>query len=157
MATWPRAQNTKPCSTGCGRPSHARTLCKACYDRDLKERNPEYAARQLAQAAAHQASQAGKDYRRARGPRKLTPEQLSRKSELTRQRKYGLNPSAYEALELRSGGLCESCQRPGKLVVDHDHRTGKVRGLLCRRCNTGVGFFEDNPETLERLAAYLRG
>lgn len=41
-------------------------------------------------------------------------------------------------------------------VVDHDHVTGKVRGLLCRQCNSALGFAGDNPERLERLARYLR-
>ncbi len=39
--------------------------------------------------------------------------------------------------------------------IDHDHSTGKVRGLLCSCCNTGIGMFKDNPDVLDRAAFYL--
>jgi len=42
-----------------------------------------------------------------------------------------------------------------KLLIDHDHETGKIRGLLCHRCNTGLGFFLDNPHFLTNAAFYL--
>jgi hypothetical protein len=41
------------------------------------------------------------------------------------------------------------------LVVDHDHETGEVRGLLCNRCNTGLGFFADNRGYMRRALTYL--
>ncbi len=64
------------------------------------------------------------------------------------------------------GGVCAICQRPpwGKsargsyikrLSVDHDHETGKPRGLLCSQCNFGVGNFRNNPEWLDRAIHYL--
>ena len=40
-------------------------------------------------------------------------------------------------------------------VVDHDHDTDQIRGLLCRRCNLGIGYFDDNPENVLRAAEYL--
>ena len=43
-----------------------------------------------------------------------------------------------------------------KLAADHDHETGKARGILCRQCNTGIGMLQDNPEILEGAAAYIR-
>lgn len=44
----------------------------------------------------------------------------------------------------------------GLLVVDHDHNTGVVRGLLCHNCNRALGLLQDNPETLEVAIAYLK-
>ena len=47
------------------------------------------------------------------------------------------------------------CGKDEKLVVDHDHKTGKVRGLLCNHCNRGLGHFRDNVKFLEDAVKYL--
>ena len=69
---------------------------------------------------------------------------------------YGITLADYEAMFARQGGACAICKRTGMpLCVDHCHRTGEVRGLLCRRCNRASGFYEDNPDLLLAAAAYL--
>lgn len=100
-----------------------------------------------------------------------------RKSERQRQvelrndhlrRKYGLTGDEYDALLDRQGGVCAICRQPERLMgrgrvrrlaVDHDHRTGKVRGLLCASCNTVLGQLRDDPEWaadfVRRMRAYL--
>ena len=50
---------------------------------------------------------------------------------------------------------CVICGDTGNLVVDHDHLTGKVRGMLCNHCNRGLGHFRDSPMLLEFAAQYL--
>jgi hypothetical protein len=50
---------------------------------------------------------------------------------------------------------CVICGNEGKLVVDHDHKTGHVRGMLCNHCNRGLGHFRDDPTLLEFAAQYL--
>lgn len=76
------------------------------------------------------------------------------------QRKYGITAEEYERMLEEQGGACAICRRspdPKKaLAVDHDHRTGQVRGLLCDPCNRAIGQLADDPERLERGAGYLR-
>lgn len=76
-------------------------------------------------------------------------------------KQYGLTPEQYAALFAGQGGLCAICRDAersgaGRLVVDHDHTTGAVRGLLCRQCNAGIGMLQDSTETLAAAMAYLR-
>lgn len=76
-------------------------------------------------------------------------------------KKYGLTLESYAALVESQGGVCACCRLPhrGKrtkrLFVDHDHATGKVRGLLCYHCNTGIGALGDNAEGVRRALDYL--
>lgn len=76
------------------------------------------------------------------------------------QSTYGLPPGTYGILYSFQGGTCAGCRRARgiskKLAVDHDHSTGRVRGLLCSTCNRLLGHFRDDPETFLRLAAYLK-
>jgi len=75
-------------------------------------------------------------------------------------RKYGITAQGYAELLFLQGGVCKICKGPGKaygrLVVDHDHETGVVRGLLCNTCNAGLGQFKDSVELLEAALAYLK-
>ncbi len=54
-------------------------------------------------------------------------------------------------------GVCAICLVPGPEHVDHDHKTGRVRAILCFNCNGGPGQFKDRPELLRRGADYLEG
>ncbi len=76
---------------------------------------------------------------------------------------YGLTPEEVESMRVSQGGVCKTLgcgsdgtdTKHGKLCIDHCHATGKVRGLLCSRCNSGLGFFKDNPALLRAAADYL--
>lgn len=69
-----------------------------------------------------------------------------------------LTNAEYDGLLERQGGVCAVCgeKREGRLVVDHDHETGKVRGLLCNFCNVALGFFRDDERRVVAAAEYLR-
>lgn len=76
--------------------------------------------------------------------------------------RFGIDAHAYEELLAKQEGVCAVCRRKERiagrrLAVDHCHKTGAVRGLLCQACNTGLGKFEDNPVLLARAAQYLGG
>jgi hypothetical protein len=73
---------------------------------------------------------------------------------------YGLQPGDYERLYESQGFRCAitGCRATGKtkrLAVDHDHKTGEVRGLLCGPHNQLIGYNRDNPEAFRSLADYL--
>lgn len=74
--------------------------------------------------------------------------------------KYGITVEQYELLLKRQKGVCAICRRPPKararLSVDHDHKTKKVRGLLCLSCNFALGHFEDQLGWLKRALQYLQ-
>ena len=74
---------------------------------------------------------------------------------------YGVPYGFREEMAARQGYRCVICSRylpeKGDLVMDHCHKTGQVRGLLCKWCNAGLGNFKDNPEFLKAAAEYLLG
>lgn len=70
---------------------------------------------------------------------------------------YGITSEEYHRYLIEQGGVCAICggNRSGKqLAVDHDHATGEVYGLLCQKCNVGLGYFVDNSEWLRKAAEY---
>ena len=76
-----------------------------------------------------------------------------------RLRRYKLTRAKYDAMLQAQDGLCAICRSPTekeRLCVDHDHATGAVRGLLCKRCNTGIGYLRDSIELLDSAIQYLK-
>lgn len=75
------------------------------------------------------------------------------------QRKYGVTPATYKAMlrkQHRRCAICEGTAGKRRWHVDHTHSTGKVRGLLCGKCNIMLGMARDNPSVLIKGAAYLQ-
>lgn len=81
--------------------------------------------------------------------------------------RYGIGAAEYQAMFDQQKGLCLICEKPETslnqltheprlLSVDHCHDTGKVRGLLCKRCNTGIGAFEEDPDLMKAAIRYIR-
>jgi hypothetical protein len=72
------------------------------------------------------------------------------------KRQYGISLEEYDRMVEEQDGCCNICnRRVDKLVVDHDHVTGKVRALLCNKCNLLIGFAKDNPKVILQATAYL--
>lgn len=90
-------------------------------------------------------------------------DRIPKNKEYHLRQEYGLSLEQYDGLAEMQNGACAICHasisRGGwkydSLVVDHNHSTGAVRGLLCRHCNTGLGFFFDRPDFLRNAADYL--
>lgn len=75
------------------------------------------------------------------------------------KRNYGLSIKQYEWMETMQRNRCGICDREepkGRLHVDHCHKTGKTRKLLCTGCNLGLGAFRENPKALRAALAYLK-
>lgn len=92
--------------------------------------------------------------------RKQTPEAKKQKRLWDLKRLYNLSPEDYNHLLNKQANCCAICTaRAGALDlhVDHNHDTGAVRGLLCIKCNRGIGLLGDSPETLLRAISYLKG
>jgi hypothetical protein len=82
------------------------------------------------------------------------------------KKRYGLTPEQYTQMSFDQNGCCSICGQPEsainvgtnkvqKLAVDHCHKTGKVRALLCMDCNRGLGKFKDDPKRLQGAIDYL--
>ena len=137
-----------------------RNDCKACNLAAKAQRyrtNPE-PARQRTQRwrtenpEKYAATQAA--FRASGGKRRA-----DRKSHL--KRKFGLTVEQYDAMLANQAGGCGICGKPLRsdisLHVDHDHETGRIRGLLCFTCNNALGDFEDDPVLLRAATAYVEG
>jgi hypothetical protein len=76
---------------------------------------------------------------------------------------YNISPSTFNLMWESQSGKCAICEQPmeprgrkkSAVTVDHNHQTGKVRGLLCRGCNSGLGNFKDDPNVLRFAYEYL--
>jgi len=78
--------------------------------------------------------------------------------------KFGITVEDYDAMYAKQAGVCGICGKPETrkvkgtlchLAVDHDHETGKIRGLLCSKCNRGIGLLQDDIQLLSKAVAWL--
>ncbi len=73
-----------------------------------------------------------------------------------RFRKYALSPLEYQRILAQQNGVCAICREPDReLCVDHDHKSGRVRALLCGGCNSAIGFLRESPLLARAAATYL--
>jgi hypothetical protein len=133
----------------------------AAYRKEYVATHPEYREKNRARARRWTANnrERVRDAARARAFR-ADPEKaaLSRRMAVLKTR-YGITVDEYDQMLIAQGGGCAICGRPrsGKknLPVDHNHKTGRVRGVLCHPCNRWIGVIVDDPEKARRAAAYL--
>lgn len=88
-------------------------------------------------------------------------EELRRKRERRHVSAYGITVADRERMLEEQGNVCAICGGPptgnrwDTFVIDHDHISGKVRGLLCSNCNVAIGLLNDDPKLIERAMEYL--
>jgi len=81
---------------------------------------------------------------------------LKSKSRIEKYKRYGLSKEEYTKLITINDGRCHICNIPSKTYIDHCHKSNKVRGILCPKCNTALGFFDDNITILLTAINYLK-
>jgi hypothetical protein len=122
---------------------HTRADCKECM---LKYRRERYASNPYDKEYAEKYKYARKGYRL--------------------KQRYGISVEEYESLLILQNGVCAICMGAENffckvdktirsLAVDHDHESKKIRGLLCNKCNRGIGLFQDNTSLLDAAKSYL--
>lgn len=171
-----------PCrNEGCARPARSQTrpgLCQACQSSaSYHRKHPDASYRERGYHGKWKGKtcgDCGKAPAKARGlcntcyvknfpPRSRTSEE-NRNARL--KSRYGITAEQYQRMVEDRDNRCDICGEPpsasstrahwrGKLCVDHNHATGKLRGLLCNNCNLTVGYGKQ-PAVLERAAEYLR-
>jgi hypothetical protein len=132
----------------------------------------EFRARERAMRRAYWQAHKDELNARARRRRRTDPVYRDRKRSYS-VRRYGMSTDDYRAMAARQGDVCAICkkkrrypldrkrgrslakQRRRPLVIDHCHATRKVRGLLCLKCNLGLGMYDDDPALMRAAAAYL--
>lgn len=77
-------------------------------------------------------------------------------TEYNRQRAFKISPEDYSIMLTKQDSQCAICRRKKPLCVDHNHKTGFVRGLLCKYCNVMLGVLNDDVTALERAIQYLK-
>lgn len=115
--------------------------CRSAHTKELYHKNPERS----------------RALNRERMQRNYSP--VKRRVQVM-QMLYGVTPDQYAGLLLAQDGRCAICATGtpggrGNWHVDHDHDSGKVRGLLCTNCNVGLGMFKDDIERMRAAIAYL--
>ena len=130
-------------------PNHCKGLCKKCYGRlYMRELRKDPKIKAIQQKKCREYYQKNKQ------------DILKRARAGHRRRRYGISHEEFRAMLMAQKHCCAICQihmeeKERDANVDHNHKTKKTRGLLCRLCNVGIGHFRDSPELLRAAAEYI--
>lgn len=132
--------------------------CKSCFRARAKARYP-LVRDQAIERARRWREENIERFRETQRKRRTRPEVKAKERNDHLRRKFGMTSAEYDRMLAEQGGRCAICKRrPTKgisLHVDHEHRTKRVRGLLCFRCNNALGDFRDRADFLVAALHYL--
>jgi hypothetical protein len=117
--------------------------CKSCMNKDNLTRYKNLTPEEKKEKQKRNVSRMGRDY--FKGKNLL--------------RNYGLSLDEFKIMYEKQNGSCFLCETPiegRQIKVDHNHKTGKVRKLLCHKCNTSLGLLDENPKLFYKCAEYLK-
>ena len=134
--------------------------CLTCEKIQHKEYHKRNADRLNARSRSYYRADRGKATRRRREYRRKNRSKVNRNSLNWRiKREFGITLDHRDEMLNAQGGGCAICGTKNWSikgpVIDHDHKTGTIRGILCSKCNTGLGMFGDDPVRVLKSAAYL--
>ena len=138
-----------------GRPARkAKGLCQTCYARIKRNTDPKW--REMAKAANKRYRLKYPEVEKAHAAKyRKTPGGKRARFRQHLKERYGLTEEQYQQMRNQQHNKCALCDKKVQLFVDHCHATGRIRGLLCRRCNHWLGWFENCPTTIEKTKVYL--
>ncbi len=132
--------------------------CKSCFKARAKARYPLVREQAIERARRWREENIDR-FRENQRRMRSKPAFKERAREGHLKRKYGLSLEQYETMLISQEGGCAICGTPPRdgvpLHVDHDHKTGRIRGLLCFTCNNALGDFGDDPGLLEAALRYV--
>ena len=155
------------------KPHMARGLCNSCYTRFYrKDGKVDRSKEKLIKALCHPENRPynrgkcepcyRKELREKQSPERKEHERQKRR-EIRIKTRYGISINDYNILLIKQNNKCYGCNQlhletdsKTRLNIDHNHTTGKVRGLLCSNCNSTLGYANDNITTLSNLILYLK-
>ena len=136
-----------------------RSECKSCNLANKRQRYATDPQKYIGMVQRWQAANPER-VRASRKQRNARPEVKRLQRDAYYQRTYGISADVFDRLLQEQNGCCAiCCARPtdiAQMHLDHDHRNGQLRGLLCFNCNQGLGQFRDDPSLLLRAIVYLR-
>lgn len=149
------------------------TRCKSCHSASAKrwvranpEKRREYKKTEYARHRDTVRARNKRWYERHRGSEAFLAKRKARSNtpevrDTRFRREYGISLAEVEAMAEAQGGVCAICKEPERLgekglCVDHCHQTGRVRGMLCHKCNRALGLFNDTIAYLNAAATYLK-
>ena len=141
---------------------YCKGMCRNCYEKSLRARNMEYVLRQRENATAwrkaHPEWVADANKRRKEDPYCRERDKRTKRKGVLRKR--GLTEESLKDLYAFQNNCCAICGRPfaavGAVHIDHDHHSGRTRGLLCSRCNNGIGMLGESVDALQKAIDYLQ-